>query len=155
MGNTERKCQVKNCPCQGRAPALGRIELPDGYEVWVCRSGAIMLGHEKPMRSFRTRRVRGAIRYAANGGQALHLMPPALVPGREALTPFAHLFDQDRRRLVRTARMCGVWWVKLERRGERTQHVDLWGKPLVAAREIAAEETRLADRPAEVLQDGT
>ena len=75
--------------------------------------------------------------YAAEGGQALHLMEgwfanhrkdtPNCFKGRKQI---AHLFDQDRARLVACVKRLGVRVIQVERAGEPGQHIDLCGKPL-------------------------
>ena len=83
--------------------------------------------------------------HAADGGQALVVgVPPLRVPERSGPTQYGYLFDQDRARLVRTARIFGVRRVKVDKPGKPGQHVNLWGSPLVAALEVALEEGRLA-----------
>ena len=94
------------------------------------------------MQLFPQRQQKQALAFAAEGGQALHLSGYWRVPGRKEPTECAHLFDQDRERLVEMARILGVRAVKVEHEAEPGQHVDLWGQPLRAALEVAADETR-------------
>ena len=92
------------------------------------------------MKAFKLREIREAIAHAAQGGQALHLMDeswahlrpdtPNCFKGRGQI---AHLFDQDKARLVATVRRLGVRVIKVEREGAPGQHVDLCGKPLALA----------------------
>ena len=95
------------------------------------------------MRLFAHRQIREAKAHAAAGGQALHLWSPGRggYPGAPPVfnriaaagSPWAHLFDQDRPRLVRTARQLGVRIVVVANQGEPGQHVDLCGRPLEKA----------------------
>lgn len=97
------------------------------------------------MRLFEQRQIRDAYAHAMNGGQSLHLMDgrfaylradtPSCFKGRRQL---AHLFDQDRERLERTARQLGVRVIRVERPGTHQQHIDLCGRPLERARLLAA-----------------
>ena len=92
------------------------------------------------MKAFKLREIREAIAYAAQGEQALHLMDeswahlrkdtPRCFKGRGQI---AHLFDQDKTRLIATARKLGVRVIKVEREGAPGQHIDLCGKPLALA----------------------
>ena len=83
------------------------------------------------------RNVREAQQYALDGGQALHTYPALDIPTAPAVfkrhSTWAHLFDQDKARLTRTARGLGVRVVVVHRAGQRGQHVDLCGKPLERA----------------------
>jgi len=47
---------------------------------------------------------------------------------------WAHLFDQDKERLIATAKWLGVRVIKVEREGKSLQHIDLCGKPLQRAK---------------------
>lgn len=94
------------------------------------------------MRHFTVRDVKEAQDYAAAGGQALHThqiivdydkAPACFVRAVEKGEDIAHLFDQDSRRLVRTAIALGIRDILVERRGQRGQHIDLCGKPLSRA----------------------
>lgn len=111
------------------------------------------------LRIFAEREIREAYAYAAQGGQALHLMggryaylrddTPACFKGRGEL---AHLFDQDRKRLEASARRLGVRVIRVERPGTPQQHIDLCGKPLERAKELAMQlewerEHGLLDQP--------
>lgn len=92
------------------------------------------------MKVFQEREVCEAIKHALAGEQVLHLQRPSPnLPGvplcfRRA-KEWGHLLDQDARRLARTARQLGVRRIVVAHRGERTQHVDLCGKPLARAKE--------------------
>ena len=96
------------------------------------------------MKVFQERELKQALAHAASGGQAIHLMSgryaylrsdtPNCFKGREII---AHLFDQDVQRLVKTIRRLGVRSVRVERTGTDRQHVDLCGKPLERALELA------------------
>jgi hypothetical protein len=92
------------------------------------------------MKRFERREIREAIQYAQEGGQALHVWEPGAyrhTPGlpevfrRSRL--WAHLFDQDLCRLLRTAKALGVRVIKVEYEGTPRQHIDLCGRPLVRA----------------------
>jgi len=97
------------------------------------------------MRVFDQREIRAAYAHSIAGGQALHLMDgrfaylcrdtPSCFKGRRQL---AHLFDQDRERLERTARQLGVRVIRVEHPGTHRQHIDLCGQPLERARALAA-----------------
>lgn len=96
------------------------------------------------MRIYQQREVVQAMEYAAEGGQALHLMSgsyaylrkdtPNCFKGRSVI---AHLFDRDKERLMSTARKLGVKVIKVEREGEQGQHIDLCGRPLERAKAMA------------------
>lgn len=98
------------------------------------------------MKTFQQMELLSAYDHAAAGGQALHLMAerfahirpdtPACFKGRGQI---AHLFDQNRERLVATAKRLGVRVIRVEREGTRRQHIDLCGKPLARALELAKE----------------
>lgn len=95
---------------------------------------------------FEERQIKEAIGHAKAGGQALHIIggrfaylrkdTPTCFKGRQKI---AHLFDQDRSRLQKTARRFGVRVVKVERAGTAKQHVDLCGKPLERAEDLARQ----------------
>lgn len=99
------------------------------------------------MKIFQQRELNEAIAHAAAFGQAIHLMDgsfahlrkdtPSCFKGRRQI---AHLFDQSLRRLNATARQLGVRVVKVERIGQPGQHIDLCGKPLERALELAKQE---------------
>ena len=87
------------------------------------------------MKLFTTKELREAVKYASDGGQALHVHPFTR-GGHKTFaryTKAAHLFDQDIDRLSRTALALGVRVIKVERKGQRMQHIDLCGKPLAKA----------------------
>lgn len=84
---------------------------------------------------FHHREIHEAIAWAAAGHQAMHIHQwpgagPQCFHGRPYI---AHLYDQDRARLVQTARELGVRKIVVGREGQAGQHVDLCGKPLEAA----------------------
>lgn len=94
------------------------------------------------MRVFSCLEVNEAEAYAAQGGQAIHLHRIIVDPARAPQCfvravargeDLAHLFDQDEKRLISTARKLGVRVVVVERRGQPGQHVDLMGRPLQRA----------------------
>lgn len=67
-----------------------------------------------------------AIEHALYGGQALHVYPSG----------HGHLYDQNRPRLWHLARRLGMRIVKVEREGQKRQHVELHGKPFERACEM-------------------
>jgi hypothetical protein len=91
------------------------------------------------MRLFEEREIREAVAYAADGGQALHLFggagayPNAPAPFKKHKDA-AHLFDQDKARLILTSKRLGVNVIRVSREGEAYQHVDLCGRPLDRAK---------------------
>lgn len=97
---------------------------------------------------FQALEIDEAIAFAAAGGQAIHLhriivsrakAPRCFVQAVDRGEFIAHLFDQDRERLEGTARDCGVRVILVEREGTPYQHIDLCGKPLRLARQMADE----------------
>ncbi len=97
------------------------------------------------MMIFETRRIREAKAHAVDGGQALHMMTGQWAQGWpgprcfQRATEFAHLFDQNRDRLVETARRLGVRRIVVSKSGTPYQHIDLCGRPLTKAKAEAAE----------------
>jgi hypothetical protein len=94
------------------------------------------------MKRFTRRQIQGAVDHALEGGQALHLhriigdrrkAPRCFVATIDRGEEIAHLFDQDRGRLVATVRRLGVRVVRVEHEGTTRQHVDLMGLPLQRA----------------------
>lgn len=98
------------------------------------------------MKTFEQWELPAALAFAITGGQALHLMSgafaymrtdtPACFKGRSQL---AHLFDQNKERLIATAKRFGVRVIRVEREGTERQHIDLCGKPLERALEFAKQ----------------
>jgi hypothetical protein len=98
------------------------------------------------MKLFPRRQIREAMAHAGAGGQALHVMggsfaylrpdTPSCFKGRSEI---AHLFDQNRDRLIKTAKRFGVRVIKVERDGGEGQHIDLCGKPLERAQNLAKQ----------------
>lgn len=91
--------------------------------------------------------LKEAANHAAQGGQALHLhrivFDSSPLCFRRAVSKgeyIAHLFDQNVVRLIATARRFGVRVLKLEKRDTGYQHIDLCGKPLQRALEVARNE---------------
>lgn len=92
------------------------------------------------MRQFSEQQLRQAVQHALDGGQALHVFhgtepwvarSPACFRKAHSLgLPWAHLLDQDTRRLWGMARRLGVRRVALHKKGTSTQHVDLCLGPL-------------------------
>lgn len=71
---------------------------------------------------------------------------PRCFKGRHTI---AHLFDQNRERLVATALHLGVRVIRVERQDSPGQHIDLCGSPLdraiaICSVEPPAEQLRLA-----------
>jgi hypothetical protein len=88
------------------------------------------------MKQFEQRQIREAREYSIQGGQALHLH--RFNQGHPLFRRYpviAHLFDQNKERLVQTAKSLGVRVIKVEREGEDGQHIDLCGKPLERAQQ--------------------
>lgn len=115
------------------------------------------------MKRFEQHQLREAYAHAEAGGQALHICNTrSLGIHQKADVPrcfreseqFAHLFDQDRERLVRTARWLGVKSVYVDRPGTLGQHIDLCGFPLRKAIEKARHQTK-QDKQAELFADVT
>jgi hypothetical protein len=83
-----------------------------------------------------------AIKYALMGGQSLHVFQATDALKVNAPGPFkrtdtwAHLFDQDKRRLVGTARSLGVRRIFIHKEDTIGQHVDLCGEPLQKALDL-------------------
>lgn len=77
--------------------------------------------------------------YSLGGGQALHVWAPGDGWQKNAPMVFrrskiwGHLFDQDKARLILTARRLGVRVIVVHREGSEGQHIDLCGKPLQKA----------------------
>jgi len=90
------------------------------------------------MKLFKAREVQAAKEYSLRG-QALHVWDPGPGgwPGAPLVfqrnRPWAHLFDMNEERLLKTARRLGVRRPRVDRRGELGQHIDLCGKPLERA----------------------
>lgn len=97
------------------------------------------------VRVFQQRELPAAYAYAGEGGQAVHLMAerfahlrsdtPSCFKGRGQV---AHFFDQDKARLVATAKRLGVRVIRVEREGTPRQHIDLCGGPLAKALALAS-----------------
>lgn len=98
------------------------------------------------MKLFQMMELPEAKLYVANGGQALHLHTftgwgHKAFRGQEQA---AHLMDQNKSRLIETARRLGVKRVKVERAGSIYMHVDLYGAPLAKA---IAEAKQIVQSP--------
>lgn len=103
------------------------------------------------MKIFQQRELQAAYANAAAAGQALHLMSgsfayrrkdtPNCFKGRDQI---AHLFDQDRERLIVTARRL-VRVIREEREGTLRQHIDRCGRPLERAMAEALNSARPED----------
>lgn len=99
------------------------------------------------MKVFQERELRQAIEYAMTGEVAIHLhsivfrhSPQCFIAAVGRGEQICHLFDQDKERLIATAKRLGVKVIKLEREGEPRQHIDLCGAPL---RKLLAEAKAL------------
>jgi hypothetical protein len=83
------------------------------------------------------REYRAALAVAAAGGQALFLHPwggPSRIRCFDGVRWIGKLFDQDKTRLVATARRLGVRRVVIDREDLPEQHVALVAGPLQRAR---------------------
>lgn len=103
-------------------------------------------GGTKVVKLFQQNEIREAIEYADSGGQALHVhriianrkkAPGCFVRAVDKGEDIAHLFDQDVERLKKTVKQLGVRVILVERANTPKQHIDLCGKPLVKAKEMA------------------
>lgn len=101
------------------------------------------------MKIFKALQVREAIAYAAKGGQALHLhqiivnrdtAPRCFVAAVDRGEYIAHLFDQDKERLVKTARRHGVKVIYIDKEDTPRQHIDLCAGPLRAVHAWAKQQ---------------
>ena len=76
-----------------------------------------------------------AYAHSKEGGQSLHLHTlSAGHPLFKRYPVIAHLLDQDKERLIATAKSLGVRVIKIEHEGTIKQHIDLCGKPLERAK---------------------
>lgn len=92
------------------------------------------------MKRFDSRQVSEAVSYSMQGGQALHVHSFTMGhPLFKHYPKIAHLFDQDRQRLTKTARRLGVRRIKVEYDGQPKQHIDLCGNPFERACKEAEE----------------
>jgi hypothetical protein len=92
------------------------------------------------VKKFEKRQVCAALAFAQSGGQALHVYPALSMPAPGCFTRsklWAHLFDQDLERLTATARQFGVRRIVVDQEKTEKQHVDLCGKVLERAIEMA------------------
>ena len=92
------------------------------------------------MKQFGRRQIREALTHAYMGGQALHVYAAISMPAPNCFLKsklWAHLFDQDLERLRATARQLGVRRIVIHQKGTEKQHLDLCGKPLQRAIEMA------------------
>ena len=90
------------------------------------------------MKTFRFYEIYDAYEHSKAGGQALHLHPLTMGhPLFRRYNEIAHLFDQDVDRLIATARKLGVRVIKVEHKGTHRQHIDLCGRPLERAKQMA------------------
>lgn len=97
------------------------------------------------MKRFEQNELDAARLHALQGGQALHVHRINMVGHRlfRRYPEIAHLFDQDRVRLVKTAKSLGVRVVLVEKIGTASQHIDLCGKPFQKACALCNPETAL------------
>ncbi len=145
------------CPfCRGRGWSATDLEIDGRGECRHCegtgkvlpvegeppRTGALSV---VPIQIFAQRELHAAYDYAQQGGQALHLMDgrfaylrsdtPSCFKGRARI---AHLFDQDKARLIATVQRLGVRVIRVEHENSPKQHIDLCGRPLEQALQSAA-----------------
>lgn len=93
------------------------------------------------MKRFEKMELADALKHAESGGQALHVWVPQAGERMRSGIPacfkrslaWAHLFDLDTPRLMRTARELGVERFYIHYKGTKRQHVDLCGMPLKLA----------------------
>jgi hypothetical protein len=90
------------------------------------------------MKLFNEFEILDAYAHAEAGGQALHLFgDPGVYQGSSACFKrsrlAAHLIDYDIGRLKLTASKLGVRRIVISRVGQRGQHIDLCGRPLIRA----------------------
>lgn len=94
------------------------------------------------MKHFLMYEVEEAKAHAEQGGQALHThniivnertAPRCFVRAVQKGEMIAHLFDQDKERLMATARRLGVSVIFVDNEDTPWQHIDLCGKPLQRA----------------------
>lgn len=90
------------------------------------------------MKLFKMKELRESIQYSISGGQALHLhnfctdsAPLCFKRSKE----LGHLFDQNKERLIETAKKLGVKKIVIHGEGDK-MHVDLCGMPLKRCKNI-------------------
>lgn len=96
------------------------------------------------MKIFSEREIFAAYDHADAGGQALHVH--GMSQGHRLFARYAeigHLIDNNKERLVTTAKQLGVRVIKVERVGRRGQHIDLCGKPFEKAKEMCEQPSLL------------
>jgi hypothetical protein len=93
------------------------------------------------MKRFEMHQIREAKQHAMYGGQAFHVhrINNTGHPLFKRYPVIAHLFDQDKARLIATARKLGVRVIKVEREGEPGQHIDLCGTPFNKAMKLCLQ----------------
>jgi ribosomal protein S27AE len=103
------------------------------------------------MKEFPMREIRAAREHSLAGGQALHVHTLS-ENGHKLFRRYpeiGHLLDQNKERLIETARRLGVRVIKVEREGEPNQHIDLCGRPFDRARaecrQLESEQPDLLD----------
>lgn len=97
--------------------------------------------------------VKAALKHSSSGGVALHVFKPSKKSNAPAVFKmcarkgqnWAHLLDQNKTRLIMTARMLGVKKVAVHREGLTTQHIDLCGWPLFKAIQEAEEASAMIE----------
>lgn len=98
------------------------------------------------MKVFAMKQIREAREYSLQGDVALHLHTiNSGHPMFKRYPVIAHLLDQNKERLIKTARKLGVRVIKVEREGEPFQHIDLCGKPFQRALAMAEGLKPLVD----------
>ena len=91
------------------------------------------------MKYFEQNELMAAIRYSLAGGQAICVFPadregfPNAPKCFKKTGLWGHLLDQDKDRLMATAKRLGVHVIRVGKVGMKTQHIDLCGGPLERA----------------------
>lgn len=96
------------------------------------------------------REYRAALAVVAAGEQALFIHPwggPSRIRCFNGVREIGKLFDQDKARLVATAKRLGVRKVVIDREDLPEQHVDLVAGPLRKARTESSQGNLLAVKP--------
>ncbi len=91
------------------------------------------------MKLFKSAQIRKALEYSKGGKQSLHVYTPAFFPKNvppvfTKSKEWAHLFDQDKARLIETAKSLGVKKIYVHHENNQKQHIDLCGLPLKKAK---------------------
>jgi hypothetical protein len=87
-----------------------------------------------------------ALADAKQGKQALFLHRwiggPHVPPPFQGSKLIGKLFDMDKKRLVETARHLGIRVIKIDRLNQVGQHIDLVGRPLEMALQLAGYQAK-------------